>query len=225
MRVRAATLALLCLMLLLQACQLMPEGEEPADHELVCGERTLGYSLAGEKVRLHVDGEVRELVREESASGALYRDESGDTAFWSKGERVTVTHEGEELPLCQHADRMSLESPRWQVVSVEGESVPEEAGAVTLDFMPEGRVAGRSGCNHYTAAWEWVGDRLIIDRAASTRMACPSSVMKVEEHFLAALSRTEGARLEGDGDDTLVLFGREDKELIRATASPQEEAE
>ena len=220
MRVRAATLGLLCSALLLPACQLMPEGQEPADHELRCGERTLGYSLAGDRVRLHVDGEVRELVREESASGALYRDESGDTEFWSKGERVTVTLDGERLPECRHVDRVSLETPRWQVGSVFGEPVPEEARPVTLDFMSKGRVAGRSGCNHYTAAWERVGERLIIEHAASTRMACPSSIMAFEERFLSALSRVEGARLAGDG--TLVLLGNEATELMRASASPEE---
>ena len=220
MRVRSTSVGLLCAAaLLLPACQLMPPGHEPADHELSCGERTLGYSLAGDRVRLHVADEVETLVREESASGARYRGEAGDTVFWSKGERVTVIHDGKRLPECRHADRVSLEDQRWQVASLEGEPVPEKAQPVTLDFMSEGRVAGRSGCNRYTAAWEWVGDRLIVERAASTRMACLSPVMAVEKHFLSALSRVEGARLVEEG--ALVLTGREGSELMRASAIPE----
>ena len=220
MRVRVATLALLSSVLVLPACQLMPEGAEPADHQLRCGDRTLGYSLAGDRVQLHLEDGKRELRREESATGALYRNRSGDTEFWSKGERVTVTLAGERLSECRHTDRASLEPPRWQVVAVEDNPVPEQARPVSLNFMPEGRLAGRSGCNHFMAAWERVGDRLIIERAATTRMACPPSVMNFEEAFLASLSRVENARMEEDG--TLVLVGRENNGLIRAKAAAEE---
>ncbi|MFO7787067.1 MAG: META domain-containing protein [Halospina sp.] len=223
MRVHVATLALLSSMLVLPACQLMPEGAEPGDHQLSCGDRNLGYSLAGDRVQLHLEEGKRELRREESATGALYRSRSGDSEFWIKGERVTVTLAGERLPECRHTDRASLEPARWQVVAVEDNPVPEQAQPVTLNFMSKGRLAGRSGCNHFMAAWERVGDRLIIERAATTRMACPPSVMNFEERFLAALSRIESARVEEDG--TLVLTGREDGGLIRASASAEGESE
>ena len=219
MRVRIASLALLSSVLALPACQLMPDGTEPAAHQLSCGDRTLGYSLAGDRVQLHLEDGKRELRREESASGALYRSRSGDTEFWSKGERVTVTLAGERLPECRHIDRASLEPPRWRVLAVEESPVPAQARPVILNFMPEGRLAGRSGCNHFMAAWERVGDRLIIERAATTRMACPPSVMDFEQRFLGALSRVENARMTEDG--TLVLVGREQDGLIRASASAE----
>lgn len=219
MRIPVAVPALLVLMLALPACQLMPEWTEPADHQLSCGDRTLGYSVAGDRLQLHLEDGRRELRREESATGALYRSRSGDTEFWSKGERVTVTLAGERLPQCRHTDRASLESPDWRVLAVKDTPVPGQARPVTLNFMPEGRLAGRSGCNHFMAAWERVGDRLIIERAATTRMACPPSVMSFEQRFLGALSRIENARMEADG--TLVLVGREDNGLIRASASAE----
>ncbi|MEQ6885797.1 META domain-containing protein [Salicola sp. Rm-C-2C1-2] len=217
MRMRIARLALLSSVLALPACQLMPEGTEPADHQLSCGDRTLGYSLAGDRVQLYLEDGKRELRREESASGALYRTRSGDTEFWSKGERVTVILAGQRLPECRHTDRASLEPRRWRVVAVEDNPVPEQARPVTLNFMPEGRLAGRSGCNHFMAAWERVGDRLIIERGATTRMACSPSVMDFEQRFLGALSWVENARREEDG--TLVLVGRDEGRLIRAAAS------
>lgn len=219
MQTRVATLALLSSVLVLPACQLMPDGTEPADHQLSCGDRTLGYNVAGDGVQLHLADGRRELMREESATGALYRSRSGDTEFWSKGERVTVTLAGERLPECHHIDRTNLEPPRWQVVAVEDNPVPEQARPVSLNFMREGRLAGRSGCNHFMAAWERVGDRLIIERAATTRMACPPSVMSFEQRFLGALSRVESARMDEDG--TLVLVGREAEGLIRASASTE----
>ncbi|XOZ33664.1 META domain-containing protein [Halomonadaceae bacterium KBTZ08] len=221
MRMRVAILSVLSSVLVLPACQLMPEATEPADHELRCGDRTIGYSLAGDQVLLHLPDGKQALAPEESASGALYRNEAGDTAFWSKGNRVTVTVEGERLPECRHSDRASLAAPRWRVRSVEAAPVPEEAQPVTLNFMAEGRVSGRSGCNHFMAAWEQVGDRLVIARAASTRMACPSGPMAFEERFLAVLSRVEGLRMAGDG--TLVLLDRESNGVIRASATTRKE--
>lgn len=213
MRVSVSSLLLVFTVLGLPACQLLPEGPEPADHQLRCGERELGYSLAGDRVELHVNDEVRELEPAETASGALYQDPDGGTEFWSKGERVTVTLDGERLPECQHREQASLEAHRWQAVSVEGGPVNEEARPVTLDFMAEGRVAGRSGCNHYTATWVRVGDRLIIEQPVSTRMACPPSIMAVEKRFLAALSRIEAVR--AGEEEGLEFLGREGDRLIR----------
>lgn len=221
MRIRFASPVLLAAMLALPACQMLPEGTESADHQLQCGDQTLGYSLKGDSVRLNLEDGPKTLERRESASGALYRSESGDTRFWSKGERVTVTLAGERLPECHHTGQMNLEAPRWRVVAVKGDSVPKDAAPATLNFMASGRLAGRAGCNHFMAAWERVGERLIIERTATTRMACPSDVMAFEEGFLAALSRVERARMTDAGN--LVLLGREGDELIRASAEAEDE--
>ena len=58
----------------------------------------------------------------------------------------------------------------------------------------EGRLAGASGCNRFTAgveAGETAGD-LVVGPAAGTRMACPEEQMAVEDRFLEQLGAVSG---------------------------------
>jgi heat shock protein HslJ len=67
-------------------------------------------------------------------------------------------------------------------------AVPE----VTLQFR-DGRFAGTSGCNRYSAAataGNAPGD-LTLGPAAGTRMACPEPQMAMESRFLAQLPRVQ----------------------------------
>jgi heat shock protein HslJ len=73
----------------------------------------------------------------------------------------------------------------WDV----GEPAPDEP-AVTLAWH-DGRLAGTSGCNRYTAAataGESPGD-LRVGPAAATRMACPELASSVEARYVAQLGR------------------------------------
>jgi heat shock protein HslJ len=82
----------------------------------------------------------------------------------------------------------------WNV----GEPAPEEP-EVTLVFE-DGRFAGSSGCNRYSAAVT-VGGKpgdVALGPAVGTRMACPEPVMSVEARFLAELPRVHELSLLGD---------------------------
>lgn len=81
-----------------------------------------------------------------------------------------------------------LAGPTWRLVRfAPGEPAPAEP-AVTLEIA-DGRIAGSSGCNRYSGPIREAKPREIeIGPLASTRMACPSEAMALEQRVLAALA-------------------------------------
>jgi heat shock protein HslJ len=80
-----------------------------------------------------------------------------------------------------------------------------------IQFGSEGRVAGNSGCNRFTGAYETAEDGAIkIGPLASTRMACPEPDMAAEAKFLAMLDQVrkferDGTKLALRGEDGALL--------------------
>ncbi|MBK8047192.1 MAG: META domain-containing protein [Anaerolineales bacterium] len=66
-----------------------------------------------------------------------------------------------------------------------------EGAEVTAHFFPDGRLAGRAGCNNYRANYT-TGDesQIHVGPIATTRMLCPepAGVMEQEGAYLAALA-------------------------------------
>src|SRR5690606_42075040 len=70
----------------------------------------------------------------------------------------------------------------------------------TLEFLPEGRLAGRAGCNRYGGPVEIEGSHVQFGALMATKMAC--GLMEQESRFLAALAEVRSYRIE---DKQLVL--------------------
>jgi heat shock protein HslJ len=88
----------------------------------------------------------------------------------------------------------------WRVVELAGRSVDSSQEA-TLAFK-DGRVAGKSFCNRYSAAFEIKGQALVIGPAASTKMACMPSESEREALFFDVLRHVASGVLT---DRTLTL--------------------
>ena len=203
-------------LLLAAGCQLSPDrGAETGDWvRMVCGQWRLDFREVPDGLRIRVDGRDYELKLVETASGSRYvSPESGETLFWSRGERARVELEGNELPECAYASGDLLSGPVWIVTGLGGHNVMTGYHA-TLRFTAGGRVSGRASCNHYKASWERIGDELVIRTPTTTRMACPSQVIEQERQFLEALARVERHDLSDSGN--LLLTGDEGGVLIRA---------
>lgn len=78
-----------------------------------------------------------------------------------------------------------------------------EGTEISLHFGAEGQLEGSAGCNHYSAPFEFQGERVSIGPARSTRKFCaePDGLMAQEAAFLEALPRAvilerSGERLE-----------------------------
>ena len=68
---------------------------------------------------------------------------------------------------------------------------PEEVGktAPFVQFRPDGKVGGSTGCNRFTGTYSQDGSALTIGTLAMTRRACLPEVMRRKERFLEILSK------------------------------------
>jgi heat shock protein HslJ len=83
--------------------------------------------------------------------------------------------------------------PEWVLTHFNWDEPAPAEPEVTMVYE-EGRLAGSSGCNRYTAGVE-VGETpadLVLGPAAGTRMACPDEQMAVESHFLEQFGAVSG---------------------------------
>jgi heat shock protein HslJ len=100
----------------------------------------------------------------------------------------------------------------WTLVSLGG-PLPPGARPPTAVFDGT-RLSGFAGCNHYTGqVAEKTPGSITIGPLATTKMACPSPAMEVEDGYLAALGRATqytlaGGRLVLSGASGTVTFER-----------------
>ncbi len=90
----------------------------------------------------------------------------------------------------------------------------EAAGRVTLQ-VEDGRLAGNSGCNGFSAAYTLVDGRLSLGPVMATKRACLGPEADVERALFAALAQLNEARLV---EGSLVLRGADGSELRFAPA-------
>lgn len=86
----------------------------------------------------------------------------------------------------------------WLAEDIGGAGVVDRAQS-TLQLLPEGRVAGSSGCNRFTGAGMVRDGQVTIGLLATTRMACPPAVMDQESKFLKALAASRRYTIATDG--------------------------
>jgi heat shock protein HslJ len=110
-----------------------------------------------------------------------------------------------------------LEDTSWMLVSGEGVEIPK--GVSPSATFAGGSMAGSTGCNRYSAPYAVDGDKLQLDAAISTKMACPPALDALERSYLAALDRVERWQVE---DEVLSLSDGDGNELLRfqKTAGP-----
>lgn len=95
----------------------------------------------------------------------------------------------------------SLTNTYWRPVEIDGEPVILEAGQREPHFVlaSEGkRVQGSTGCNRIMGSFEQDPDGLRFMGLASTRMACPPAIARLEVRFLDALSAVVSQRIIGE---------------------------
>lgn len=109
----------------------------------------------------------------------------------------------------------ALNDTAWTLLALPGRMLVP-GSQETLQFA-NGTMQGTDGCNRYNAPFtaDAEGFRLSGD-LASTMMACPEPLMQQATVFIGVLSKSRGARIEGD---QLVLLDA--KGDVLATLAPQ----
>jgi putative lipoprotein len=112
------------------------------------------------------------------------------------------------------ASQTDLTGSHWLAEDIMGGGVVDRAQS-TLQPLPDGRVAGSSGCNRFNGSGVISGGKVAIGALATTRMACPPAIMDQEQKFLAALGKA--ARYETTSSGALILRDSRGAALMRFT--------
>lgn len=96
-------------------------------------------------------------------------------------------------------DGADLVGPVWRLVRFQdGRAARDtlEEVLVTVQFRPDGQVAGQGGCNRYSGGYEVSGDTLTFGAIASTKRACMGPAMDVENRYFEMLRQIRSHALE-----------------------------
>ena len=93
------------------------------------------------------------------------------------------------------------------VVEIDGKAVADPA-RVTVDFAPEGRLAGIAACNRYFGSYALSGEGLRLSPLGATKMACEPGAMEEERRFIEAAGRIDGFAIAADASLQLRAGGR-----------------
>jgi len=96
-------------------------------------------------------------------------------------------------------DGADLVGPVWRLVRFQdGRAARDtlEEVLVTVQFRPDGKVAGRGGCNRYSGGYEVSGDTLTFGAIASTKRACMGPAMDVENRYFEMLRQIHSHALD-----------------------------
>lgn len=95
-----------------------------------------------------------------------------------------------------------LVGPEWVIEDIAGGGVIDNSHA-SLQFLPDGRLAGNASCNRLIGSYTDKGDTLSVKLAGTTMMACPEVLMNQERRLLDILPLIN--RYDIDDNGTLVL--------------------
>jgi heat shock protein HslJ len=104
-------------------------------------------------------------------------------------------------------------------VTENGQERPLVPGTRLRLTFHDGDVRAYAGCNHLTGRASVDGERLVVDRFATTRMACDAPLEEQDAWLAGFLSAGPTWRL--DGDDLVLSTGDTEIRLVdRTTADP-----
>ncbi|WOD08730.1 META domain-containing protein [Marinomonas sp. GJ51-6] len=113
-----------------------------------------------------------------------------------------------------------LLSGSWQVEDIDQAGIIDSS-MMTVEFGAEGRIAGFTGCNRYSANVDTEQGRFIVSEAVSTRRACVPAIGKQESRFLAALQ--DASRYEWQEHKGLVVYDANNEQRLKLVRmSPQD---
>lgn len=86
----------------------------------------------------------------------------------------------------------------WAIEDIAGAGVIDGSPA-SLQFLPDGALAGSTGCNRLIGSYRAEGTALTLSPAGTTMMACPPALMEQEQGLLALLGKVSGYSFDTDG--------------------------
>nr|WP_298378973.1 serine hydrolase [uncultured Halomonas sp.] len=100
--------------------------------------------------------------------------------------------------LMKQENAPQLVGPEWMIEDIAGRGVIDMSPA-SLQFLPEGRLAGNASCNRLMGSYENTKEELSIALAGTTRMACPEALMNQERRLLDMLPKITRHSIDDTG--------------------------
>ncbi|HCN72542.1 MAG TPA: secreted protein containing HslJ-like protein, partial [Pusillimonas sp.] len=121
-------------------------------------------------------------------------------------QRAQLEYQSNTWQGCGGDPNRLLQGVTWQVTQLghaqtNGQTQPE------INFLPNNRIAGSTGCNRFFGEYMLSGEGMQIKGLGSTRMACSETLMAQESTFLEQLQNVSGVSF--DTPYTLILNTRE----------------
>jgi putative lipoprotein len=142
--------------------------------------------------------------------------EAGGTMMFTTDRAYSVITRGNPaeanlMLVSARASEGGLWGTTWKLEDLGGGEVLPGVEA-TLEFVEEGRVAGKGSCNRFTGLVTIEGGSISFGNLAATAMACPEPIGKQEASYFQALRNAERFTLEGR---TLSIFSKGAEKPLR----------
>lgn len=92
----------------------------------------------------------------------------------------------------------SLVGQEWFIEDIAGAGVVDNSPA-SLQFLPDGSLAGNASCNRLIAGYAQDGDTVTITVSGATMMACPEALMNQEQKLLDMLPQVVSMAIDDTG--------------------------
>lgn len=160
-----------------------------ADAEVIAATAT-GRTVVGKHTAQSVQVAVARQLCRDSMSGLPYP------------YQARLSANGETMSGCGGDPARLLQGVEWLVETIDGEEVLQ-GPRVSINFLQEGRVAGKASCNNFMGGYQLSGEGLSFSQTATTMMACAPEVMGQEDRFLNVLAGV--VQFDFDTSGALVL--------------------
>lgn len=171
------------------------------------------YSVSASSERgqtLTAEGAGRTIVMDTAPQ--LCRDSMAEMVYPSQ---VRLTVDGDSRQGCGGDPQRLLQGVEWVVEDINHGGIIDSS-RITINFLPEGRVAGRASCNNYMGSYQLTGEGLSFGQAASTMMACAPALMNQERAFLQVLAEVNSFDINPTG---ALILNTADGRSLRAYGS------
>lgn len=110
--------------------------------------------------------------------------------------------------LMEQESALQLTGPEWIIEDIAGKGVIDMSPA-SLEFLPDGRLAGNASCNRLIGSYQDTDGALSIEPTGTTMMACPEALMNQERLLLDMLPTITGYNIDDTGALVLETSGGE----------------
>ncbi len=126
--------------------------------------------------------------------------------------QIRLTLDGNSFEGCGGDRERLFRGVQWVVEDLAGAGLIDRS-MVTLQFLGNGRVAGRASCNRFMGNYRLSDDGLSFSTLGSTMMACAPSLMNQERKYLELLGQVVDGRIGRQGE---LLLETGNGEVIKA---------